>query len=179
MSSKTLDKAMRSKLIEEGLRFLQSPQPFDGSDSEYEGFLRKLVSCLWADGDELYRAGDAATAQRQYGEALDVVEYMEKEGLRCPNSVNECLHVNRAACHLRHKINNSALEDCALALKLNEKNAHACYHRARALRATGSVREAYDSVVICSKLMPQNQQVIALMQELAQALGLRLRKAYI
>ncbi|XP_032816951.2 zinc finger CCCH domain-containing protein 7A isoform X2 [Petromyzon marinus] len=179
MSSKTLDKAMRSKLIEEGLRFLQSPQPFDGSDSEYEGFLRKLVSCLWADGDELYRAGDAATAQRQYGEALDVVEYMEKEGLRCPNSVNECLHVNRAACHLRHNDFGKALEDCALALKLNEKNAHACYHRARALRATGSVREAYDSVVICSKLMPQNQQVIALMQELAQALGLRLRKAYI
>ncbi|CAM9406118.1 unnamed protein product [Lampetra planeri] len=179
MSSKTLDKATRSKLIEEGLWFLQSPQPFDGSDSEYEGFLRKLVSCLWADGDELYRAGDAATAQRQYGEALDVVEYMEKEGLHCPNFVNERLHVNRAACHLRHNDFSKALEDCALALKLNEKNAQACYHRARALRAMGSVREAYDSVVICSKLMPQDQQVIALMQELAQALGLRLRKAYI
>ncbi|KAJ3601201.1 hypothetical protein NHX12_032174, partial [Muraenolepis orangiensis] len=72
-----------------------------------------------------------------------------------------------------------ALKDCETALELNEGNYKAHYRKAKSLREMGKHAEAYDAVAKCSLVVPQDPSVIRLTQELAKALGLKIRKAYV
>uniref|UniRef100_A0A8C5CQN4 Zinc finger CCCH-type containing 7A n=1 Tax=Gadus morhua TaxID=8049 RepID=A0A8C5CQN4_GADMO len=71
------------------------------------------------------------------------------------------------------------LKDCEKALELNEGNYKAHYRKAKSLREMGRHTEAYEAVAKCSLVVPQDPSVIHLTQELAKALGLKIRKAYI
>ncbi|GCB76585.1 hypothetical protein scyTo_0019908, partial [Scyliorhinus torazame] len=72
-----------------------------------------------------------------------------------------------------------ALEDCENTLKLNENNYRALYRKTQALNELGKHKEAYDCIAKFSFAVPQDENVVKLTQELAQKLGLRIRKAYI
>ncbi|XP_025059168.1 zinc finger CCCH domain-containing protein 7A isoform X3 [Alligator sinensis] len=71
------------------------------------------------------------------------------------------------------------LEDCEIALRLNDNNFRALYRKAKALNELGRYKKAYDAVAKCSLAVPQDESVIKLTQELAQKLGLKIRKAYV
>lgn len=47
------------------------------------------------------------------------------------------------------------LEDCEIALRLNENNFRALYRKAKALNELGSYKKAYDAVAKCSLAVPQ------------------------
>uniref|UniRef100_A0A8B9FVF7 Zinc finger CCCH-type containing 7A n=1 Tax=Amazona collaria TaxID=241587 RepID=A0A8B9FVF7_9PSIT len=61
----------------------------------------------------------------------------------------------------------------------NENNFRALYRKAKALNELGRYKKAYDAVAKCSLAVPQDESVIKLTQELAQKLGLKIRKAYV
>ncbi|XP_008563655.1 PREDICTED: zinc finger CCCH domain-containing protein 7A-like, partial [Galeopterus variegatus] len=71
------------------------------------------------------------------------------------------------------------LEDCDTVLSLNANNCKALYRKSKALSDLGRYKEAYDAVAKCSLAVPQDEHVIKLTQELAQKLGLKIRKAYV
>ncbi|XP_042683605.1 zinc finger CCCH domain-containing protein 7A isoform X5 [Centrocercus urophasianus] len=76
-------------------------------------------------------------------------------------------------------LHEKVLEDCEIALRLNENNFRALYRKAKALNELGRYKTAYDAVAKCSLAVPQDESVIKLTQELAQKLGLKIRKAYV
>ncbi|XP_072916414.1 zinc finger CCCH domain-containing protein 7A isoform X2 [Hemitrygon akajei] len=74
---------------------------------------------------------------------------------------------------------NQVLEDCDKALHLNHNNCRALFRKGKSLKELGRHKEAYDVVAKCSLAVPHDDVVIKLTQELAQKLGLKIRKAYI
>ncbi|CAN0357802.1 unnamed protein product [Lampetra planeri] len=170
----------RKKAIKEGLEFLQSPLPFAGSDEEYKGYLHRLVCGLRDEGNQLYREGQALRAHEMYSEALGVCAYMHDiEGFPSESGVVEKLYVNRATCLLGMSQYNDALLDCEEALHRNKMSHKALYRKAKALKAIGKPKEAYEVAVQCSCIISNDQEVFKLVQELAVSLGLRVRKAYV
>ncbi|MGH0184422.1 UNVERIFIED_CONTAM: hypothetical protein FKN15_014874 [Acipenser sinensis] len=71
-----------------------------------------------------------------------------------------------------------AVLDCDQALQLNEGSARALYRKTRALSELERDREAYECSTHCLLTALHNDQVIALAQNLAQKLGLKIRRAY-
>lgn len=179
MSSTSPGTQKRKEEIQKGLHFIQSPLPYPGSQDEYETFLRQLVKNLLEEGNELYRATDYKQALFQYVEALNVAQYAESDDVVISQRLLEHLYVNRATCYFSMGVHEKALEDCESALKLNENNYRALYRKTRALNELGKHKEAYECIAKCSFAVPQDENVVKLTQELAQKLGLRIRKAYI
>ncbi|XP_069764215.1 zinc finger CCCH domain-containing protein 7B isoform X2 [Narcine bancroftii] len=179
MSSSSADAQRRKEEIEKGLHFIQSPLPYPGSQDEYESFLYHLVKNLLEEGNELYREKDYKMALYQYVEALNVAQYAESDGVIISQCLLEHLYVNRATCYFSMGMYEKVLEDCESTLKLNENNYRALYRKTRALNELGKHKEAYECIAKCSFTVPQDENVVKLTQELAQKLGLRIRKAYI
>lgn len=71
-----------------------------------------------------------------------------------------------------------ALEDSEKALGLDGESIRALFRKARALNELGRHKEAYECSSRCSLALPHDENVTQLGQELAQKLGLRVRKAY-
>ncbi|XP_067875533.1 zinc finger CCCH domain-containing protein 7B isoform X3 [Heterodontus francisci] len=179
MSSTSPGRQKRKEEIQKGLHFIQSPLPYPGSQDEYEAFLHQLVKNLLEEGNGLYREANYKLALVQYVEALDVAQYAESDEVVISQRLLEKLYVNRAACYFSMGVYEKALEDCESTLKLNENNYRALYRKTRALNALGKHKEAYECIAKCSFAVPQDENVIKWTQELAQKLGLRIRKAYI
>uniref|UniRef100_A0A4W3H4D3 Zinc finger CCCH-type containing 7B n=1 Tax=Callorhinchus milii TaxID=7868 RepID=A0A4W3H4D3_CALMI len=158
---------------------LRSPLSYPGSQDEYKAFLHQLVKNLLEEGNALYREWEYKAALAQYVEALNVADYAESDGVIISQHLLENLYVNRAACYFFMSAYEKALEDCEHTLKLNENNYRALYRKTRALNEMGKHKEAYDCIAKCSLAVPQDENVVKLTQELAQRLGLRIRKAYI
>ncbi|XP_067830756.1 zinc finger CCCH domain-containing protein 7B isoform X2 [Heptranchias perlo] len=179
MSSTSPGRQKRKEEIQKGLHFIQSPLPYPGSQDEYEAFLHQLVKNLLEEGNGLYREEDYKLALVQYVEALNVAQYAESDEVVISQHLLEKLYVNRAACYFSMGVHEKALEDCESTLKLNENNYRALYRKTRALNELGKHKEAYECIAKCSLAVPQDENVVKLTQELAQKLGLRIRKAYI
>uniref|UniRef100_A0A4W3I1W9 Zinc finger CCCH-type containing 7A n=1 Tax=Callorhinchus milii TaxID=7868 RepID=A0A4W3I1W9_CALMI len=142
-------------------------------------FLQDLVRNLYDDGNDKFRGGNWKDALDQYTEALNVADYASSEDISIVDGVKEKLYTNRASCYLNIGHYNQVLEDCDKALQLNHNNYRALYRKARALKELGRHKEAYNVIAKCSLGVPQDDGVMKLTQELAQILGLKIRKAYI
>ncbi|XP_078388160.1 zinc finger CCCH domain-containing protein 7B-like [Cetorhinus maximus] len=179
MSSTSPGRQKRKEEIQKGLHFIQSPLAYPGSQDEYEAFLHQLIKNLLEEGNGLYREKDYKMALVQYIEALNVAKYAKSEEVVISQRLLEKLYVNRAACYFSMGVYEKALEDCESTLKLNENNYRALYRKTQALNELGKHKEAYECIAKCSLAVPQDENVVKLTQELAQKLGLRIRKAYI
>ncbi|XP_048465352.1 zinc finger CCCH domain-containing protein 7A isoform X3 [Rhincodon typus] len=178
MSNVSKDRSNRWQEIQKGLQFIQSPLPYPGTEREYEVFLQDLVRNLYDEGNDKFRERNWADALNQYTEALNVAHYASEE-VSIVNGVIEKLYANRAACYLNMGLYNQVLDDCDKALQLNDRNYRALYRKGKSLKVLGRHEEAYKVVAECSLAVPQDELVIKLTQELAQKLGLKIRKAYV
>uniref|UniRef100_A0A8D0GSD0 Uncharacterized protein n=1 Tax=Sphenodon punctatus TaxID=8508 RepID=A0A8D0GSD0_SPHPU len=142
-------------------------------------FIRELVRNLFNEGNDAYREGDWGASLNHYTEALSIAEYANSEEINISNEIQEKLHVNRIACYSNMGLHEKVLEDCERVLRLNENNFRALYRKSKALSELGKYKAAYDAVAKCSLAVPQDESVIKLTQEVAQKLGLKIRKAYV
>ncbi|XP_043380504.1 zinc finger CCCH domain-containing protein 7A isoform X3 [Chelonia mydas] len=179
MSSVPEDRSIRQQDIKKGLQFIQSTLPYPGTQEQYELFIRGLVRNLFNEGNDAYREGDWGRSQSHYTEALNISDYANSEEIHISNEILEKLHVNRIACYSNLRLHDKVLENCEIALRLNENNFRALYRKSKALNELGRYKKAYDVVAKCSLAVPQDESVIKLTQELAQKLGLKIRKAYV
>ncbi|XP_026335345.1 zinc finger CCCH domain-containing protein 7B isoform X2 [Ursus arctos] len=171
-----MERQRRKADIEKGLQFIQSTLPL--KQEEYEAFLLKLVQNLFAEGNDLFREKDYKQALVQYMEGLNVADYAASDQVALPQELLCKLHVNRAACYFTMGLYEKALEDSEKALGLDGENIRALFRKARALSELGRHKEAYECSSRCSLARPHDESVTQLGQELAQKLGLRVRKAY-
>ncbi|XP_045866980.1 zinc finger CCCH domain-containing protein 7B isoform X1 [Meles meles] len=171
-----MERQRRKADIEKGLQFIQSTLPL--KQEEYEAFLLKLVQNLFAEGNDLFREKDYKQALVQYMEGLNVADYAASDQVALPQELLCKLYVNRAACYFTMGLYEKALEDSEKALGLDGENIRALFRKARALSELGRHKEAYECSSRCSLARPHDESVTQLGQELAQKLGLRVRKAY-
>uniref|UniRef100_A0A2R9AXV9 Zinc finger CCCH-type containing 7B n=1 Tax=Pan paniscus TaxID=9597 RepID=A0A2R9AXV9_PANPA len=171
-----MERQKRKADIEKGLQFIQSTLPL--KQEEYEAFLLKLVQNLFAEGNDLFREKDYKQALVQYMEGLNVADYAASDQVALPRELLCKLHVNRAACYFTMGLYEKALEDSEKALGLDSESIRALFRKARALNELGRHKEAYECSSRCSLALPHDESVTQLGQELAQKLGLRVRKAY-
>uniref|UniRef100_A0ABI8AEY2 C3H1-type domain-containing protein n=2 Tax=Felis catus TaxID=9685 RepID=A0ABI8AEY2_FELCA len=176
VSERLMERQRRKADIEKGLQFIQSTLPL--KQEEYEAFLLKLVQNLFAEGNDLFREKDYKQALVQYMEGLNVADYAASDQVALPQELLCKLHVNRAACYFTMGLYEKALEDSEKALGLDGENIRALFRKARALSELGRHKEAYECSSRCSLARPHDESVTQLGQELAQKLGLRVRKAY-
>ncbi|XP_042294296.1 zinc finger CCCH domain-containing protein 7A isoform X2 [Sceloporus undulatus] len=179
MSNVSVDRSARLQEIRKGLQFIQSTLPYPGTHEQYEVFIRELVKNLFNEGNDAYREGNWEGSLSHYSEALNIADYASSEGIHISNEILEKLRVNRIVCYSKKGQHDRVLEDCGVVLKLNENNFRALYRKSKALKELGRYKEAYDAVAKCSLAVPQDESVIKLTQELAQKLGLKIRKAYV
>ncbi|KAJ7330041.1 hypothetical protein JRQ81_016215 [Phrynocephalus forsythii] len=171
-----MERQKRKEEIEKGLQFIQSTLPLIQED--YEAFLQKLVQNLFAEGNDLFREKDFKLALVQYVEGLNVADYAASDEVAIPLDLLCKLHVNRAACYFAMGLFEKALEDSEKALGFNKENIRALFRKARCLNELGRHKEAYECNSRCLLSLPHDESVAQLGQELAQKLGLRVRKAY-
>ncbi|XP_014375414.1 zinc finger CCCH domain-containing protein 7A isoform X4 [Alligator sinensis] len=179
MSNVLEDRSIRQQDIKKGLQFIQSTLPYPGTQEQYELFIRELVRNLFNEGNDAYRERDWGGSLSHYTEAINVADYANSEDIHISSEILEKLHVNRIACFSNMGLYEKVLEDCEIALRLNDNNFRALYRKAKALNELGRYKKAYDAVAKCSLAVPQDESVIKLTQELAQKLGLKIRKAYV
>ncbi|XP_042323019.1 zinc finger CCCH domain-containing protein 7B isoform X1 [Sceloporus undulatus] len=171
-----MERQKRKEEIEKGLQFIQSTLPLIQED--YEAFLQKLVRNLLAEGNDLFREKDFKLALVQYVEGLNVAEYATSDEVTIPVDLLCNLYVNRAACYFSMGLYEKALEDSEKALGFDTENIRALFRKARCLNELGRHKEAYECNSRCLLSLPHDESVAQLGQELAQKLGLRVRKAY-
>ncbi|XP_029858022.1 zinc finger CCCH domain-containing protein 7A isoform X1 [Harpia harpyja] len=179
MSNVSEERSTRQQDIKKGLQFIESTLPYPGTQEQYELFIRELVRNLFNEGNDVYREGDWRGSLSHYTEAINIADYANSEEIHVSDDILEKLHVNRIACFSNMGLHEKVLEDCEIALRLNENNFRALYRKAKALNELGRYKKAYDAVAKCSLAVPQDESVIKLTQELAQKLGLKIRKAYV
>ncbi|NWX08000.1 Z3H7A protein, partial [Caloenas nicobarica] len=179
MSNVSEERSARQQNIKKGLQFIESTLPYPGTQEQYELFIRELVRNLFNEGNDVYREGDWRGSLSHYTEAINIADYANSEEIHVSDDILEKLHVNRIACFSNLGLHEKVLEDCEIALRLNENNFRALYRKAKALNELRSYKKAYDAVAKCSLAVPQDESVIKLTQELAQKLGLKIRKAYV
>ncbi|NWU81965.1 Z3H7B protein, partial [Onychorhynchus coronatus] len=146
--------------------------------SAAQAFLQKLVRNLFAEGNDLFREKDFKLSLVQYVEGLNVADYAASDEVTIPKELLCKLHVNRAACYFAMGLYEKALEDSEKALSLDKENIRALFRKARSLNELGRHKEAYECNSRCLLSLPHDESVTQLGQELAQKLGLRVRKAY-
>uniref|UniRef100_A0A8C9G0L5 Zinc finger CCCH-type containing 7B n=1 Tax=Pavo cristatus TaxID=9049 RepID=A0A8C9G0L5_PAVCR len=156
--------------------FFRSTLPL--SQEDYEAVLQKLVRNLFAEGNDLFREKDFKLSLGQYVEGLNVADYAASDEVTIPKELLCKLHVNRAACYFAMGLYEKALEDSEKALGLDKENIRALFRKARSLNELGRHKEAYECNSRCLLSLPHDESVTQLGQELAQKLGLRVRKAY-
>ncbi|XP_062487016.1 zinc finger CCCH domain-containing protein 7B isoform X2 [Pezoporus occidentalis] len=171
-----MERQKRKQEIEKGLQFIQSTLPL--SQEDYEAFLQKLVRNLFAEGNDLFKEKDFKLSLVQYVEGLTVADYAASDEVTIPKELLCKLHVNRAACYFAMGLYEKALEDSEKALSLDKENIRALFRKARSLNELGRHKEAYECNSRCLLSLPHDESVTQLGQELAQKLGLRVRKAY-
>ncbi|XP_057213913.1 zinc finger CCCH domain-containing protein 7B [Triplophysa rosa] len=168
----------RKEDIQKSLAFIQSSLPFPEPES-YEAFLTQLVCNLLDEGNTVFRDGEWRQASKHYTEGINVARYAQSEALVIPTELLEGLYVNRAAAHYHLGEYERGVQDCDSALCLSEGSRRALYRKALCLRELGRLREAYECGTGCLLTAPHDRQVSELAQDLANKLGLKIRKAYV
>ncbi|XP_059386783.1 zinc finger CCCH domain-containing protein 7B-like isoform X3 [Carassius carassius] len=173
-----LERQKRKDEIQKALGFIQSSLPFPEPES-YEAFLTQLVCNLLDEGNAVYRNGEWRQAAIHYSEGVNVARYAQSEALVIPPDLLESLYVNRAAAHYSLGEYERGVQDCDSALCVSEGSRRALYRKALCLRELGRLREAYECGTGCLLTAPHDRQVSELAQDLANKLGLKIRKAYV
>ncbi|XP_016346447.1 zinc finger CCCH domain-containing protein 7B-like [Sinocyclocheilus anshuiensis] len=173
-----LERQKRKEEIQKALGFIQSSLPFPEPEG-YEAFLTQLVCNLLDEGNSVYRDGEWRQAAVHYSEGVNVARYAQSEALVIPPELLESLYVNRAAAHYSLGEFERGVQDCDSALCVSEGSRRALYRKALCLRELGRLREAYECGTGCLLTAPHDRQVSELAQDLANKLGLKIRKAYI
>ncbi|XP_016091910.1 zinc finger CCCH domain-containing protein 7B-like isoform X2 [Sinocyclocheilus grahami] len=173
-----LERQKRKEEIQKALGFIQSSLPFPEPEG-YEAFLTQLVCNLLDEGNSVYRDGEWRQAALHYSEGVNVARYAQSEALVIPPELLESLYVNRAAAHYSLGEFERGVQDCDSALCVSEGSRRALYRKALCLRELGRLREAYECGTGCLLTAPHDRQVSELAQDLANKLGLKIRKAYI
>ncbi|XP_067285182.1 zinc finger CCCH domain-containing protein 7B [Pseudorasbora parva] len=172
------ERLKRKEEIQKALGFIQSSLPFPEPEG-YEAFLTQLVCNLLDEGNAVYRDGEWRQAAFHYGEGVNVARYAQSEALVIPPELLESLYVNRAAAHYSLGEYDRGVQDCDSALCVSEGSRRALYRKALCLRELGRLREAYECGTGCLLTAPHDRQVSELAQDLANKLGLKIRKAYV
>ncbi|XP_012670099.1 zinc finger CCCH domain-containing protein 7B isoform X2 [Clupea harengus] len=172
------ERQKRKEEIQKALGFIQSSLPFPEPEG-YEAFLTQLVCNLLDEGNATFRDGEWRQAAVNYSEGVNVARYAQSEALVIPPELLESLYVNRAAAHHHTGDYERGVQDCDSALCVSEGSRRALYRKALCLREMGRLREAYECGTGCLLTAPQDRQVSELAQELANKLGLKIRKAYV
>lgn len=173
-----LERQKRKEEIQKALGFIQSSLPFPEPEG-YEAFLTQLVCNLLDEGNAVYRNGEWRQASVHYSEGVNVARYAQSEALVIPPELLESLYVNRAAAHYSLGEYERGVQDCESALCVTEGSRRALYRKALCLRELGRLREAYECGTGCLLTAPHDRQVSELAQDLANKLGLKIRKAYV
>ncbi|XP_021335972.2 zinc finger CCCH domain-containing protein 7B [Danio rerio] len=173
-----LERQKRKEEIQKALGFIQSSLPFPEPEG-YEAFLTQLVCNLLDEGNAVYRDGEWRQAAVHYSEGVNVARYAQSEALVIPPELLESLYVNRAAAHYSLGEYERGVQDCDSALCVSEGSRRALYRKALCLRDQGRFREAYECGTGCLLTAPHDRQVSELAQDLANKLGLKIRKAYV
>ncbi|XP_073722948.1 zinc finger CCCH domain-containing protein 7B [Misgurnus anguillicaudatus] len=172
------ERQKRKDDIQKALGFIQSSLPFPEPES-YEAFLTQLVCNLLDEGNAVFRDGEWRQASVHYSEGVNVARYAQSEALVIPAELLEGLYVNRAAAHYKLGEFERAVQDCDMALCVSEGSRRALFRKALCLRELGRLREAYECGTGCLLSAPHDRQVSELAQDLANKLGLKIRKAYV
>ncbi|MCJ8738469.1 hypothetical protein PDJAM_G00036350 [Pangasius djambal] len=172
------ERQKRKEEIEKALGFIQSSLPFPDPDG-YETFLTQLVCNLLDEGNTVFREGDWRQAIVHYSEGVNVARYAQSEALVLPPELLESLYVNRASAHYSLEEYEQGAQDCDCALAVSEGSRRALYRKALCLRELGRFREAYECGTGCLLASPHDRQVSELAKDLANKLGLKIRKAYV
>ncbi|TRZ02267.1 hypothetical protein DNTS_034039 [Danionella cerebrum] len=162
------ERQKRKEEIQKSLGFIQSSLPFPEPEG-YEAFLTQLVCNLLDEGNAVYRDGEWRQAALHYSEGVNVARYAQSEALVIPNELLESLY--REFEH--------GVQDCDSALCVSEGSRRALYRKALCLRELGRLRDAYECGTGCLLTAPHDRQVSELAQDLANKLGLKIRKAYV
>ncbi|XP_051968603.1 zinc finger CCCH domain-containing protein 7B [Xyrauchen texanus] len=172
------ERQKRKEEIQKALGFIQSSLPFPEPEG-YEAFLTQLVCNLLDEGNAVFRDGEWRQADVHYSEGVNVARYAQSEALVIPPELLESLYVNRAAAHYSVGEFERGVQDCDSALCVSEGSRRALYRKALCLRELGRLREAYECGTGCLLTAPHDRQVSELAQDLANKLGLKIRKAYV
>ncbi|XP_028843840.1 zinc finger CCCH domain-containing protein 7B isoform X1 [Denticeps clupeoides] len=172
------ERQKRREEIDKALSFIQSSLPFPEPEG-YEVFLTQLVCNLLDEGNAVFRDGEWRQAAMNYTEGVNVARYAQSEALVIPSELLESLYVNRAAAYYHLGDYERGVQDCDSALCVSEGSRRALYRKALSLRELGHFREAYECGTGCLLSAPHDRQVSELAQDLANKLGLKIRKAYI
>ncbi|KAK6328355.1 hypothetical protein J4Q44_G00003330 [Coregonus suidteri] len=173
-----MERQKRREEIQKAMGFIQSSLPFPEPDN-YAAFLTQLVCNLLEEGNTVFRDGEWRQAAQNYSEGVNVARYAQAEALVIPPELLESLYVNRAAAHFQFGEFERGVQDCDGALCVCEGSRKALYRKALCLRELGRLREAYECGTRCLLTAPHDRQVGELAQDLANKLGLKVRKAYI
>uniref|UniRef100_A0A8C7NTJ8 Zinc finger CCCH-type containing 7B n=1 Tax=Oncorhynchus mykiss TaxID=8022 RepID=A0A8C7NTJ8_ONCMY len=144
-----------------------------------QGFLTQLVCNLLDEGNAMFREGEWQQAIKDFSEGVNVAHYAQAESLEIPSALLESLYFNRAAAYHSMGEYEQGVQDCDSALALCKDSCRALYRKALCLRELGRFREAYNCSTGCLLTTPNDKHVYELAQELANKLGLKIRKAYI
>ncbi|XP_035766703.1 zinc finger CCCH domain-containing protein 7B-like [Neolamprologus brichardi] len=144
-----------------------------------EDFLTQLVCNLLDEGNAFFRDGQCEQAVKEFSEGLNVSCYAETEEIKIPEALLESLYVNRAAVYHSLGEYEQGVLDCNSALEVCKDSRRALYKKALCLKGLGKYKEAYDCSASYLLINPQDQQVNELAQELANHLGLKIRKPYV
>ncbi|CDQ93393.1 unnamed protein product [Oncorhynchus mykiss] len=173
-----MERQKRREEIQKAMGFIQSSLPFPEPEN-YAAFLTQLVCNLLDEGNTVFRDGEWRQAAQHYSEGVNVARYAQAEALVIPPELLESLYVNRAAAHSQFGEFERGVQDCDSALCVCEGSRRALYRKALCLRELGRLREAYECGTGCLLTAPHDRQVGELAQDLANKLGLKVRKAYI
>uniref|UniRef100_A0AAZ3REG4 C3H1-type domain-containing protein n=1 Tax=Oncorhynchus tshawytscha TaxID=74940 RepID=A0AAZ3REG4_ONCTS len=143
------------------------------------GFLTQLVCDLLDEGNAMFREGEWQQAIKDFSEGVNVAHYAQAESLEIPSALLESLYFNRAAAYHSMGEYEQGVQDCDSALALCKDSCRALYRKALCLRELGRFREAYNCSTGCLLTTPNDKHVYDLAQELANKLGLKIRKAYV
>ncbi|XP_070296108.1 zinc finger CCCH domain-containing protein 7B [Salvelinus sp. IW2-2015] len=173
-----LDRQKRQEGIQNALGFIQSSLPYPKPEG-YKGFLTQLVCNLLDEGNAMFREGEWQQAINDFSEGVNVTHYAQAETLEIPSALLESLYFNRAAAYHSMGEYEQGVQDCDSALALCKDSCRALYRKALCLRELGRFREAYNCSTGCLLTTPNDKHVYELAQELANKLGLKIRKAYV
>ncbi|XP_031690138.1 zinc finger CCCH domain-containing protein 7B [Oncorhynchus kisutch] len=173
-----MDRQKRQEGIQNALGFIQSSLPYPKPEG-YKGFLTQLVCDLLDEGNAMFREGEWQQAIKDFSEGVNVAHYAQAESLEIPSALLESLYFNRAAAYHSMGEYEQGVQDCDSALALCKDSCRALYRKALCLRELGRFREAYNCSTGCLLTTPNDKHVYELAQELANKLGLKIRKAYI
>uniref|UniRef100_A0A8C7TBJ1 Zinc finger CCCH-type containing 7B n=1 Tax=Oncorhynchus mykiss TaxID=8022 RepID=A0A8C7TBJ1_ONCMY len=173
-----MDRQKRQEGIQNALGFIQSSLPYPKPEG-YKGFLTQLVCDLLDEGNAMFREGEWQQAIKDFSEGVNVAHYAQAESLEIPSALLESLYFNRAAAYHSMGEYEQGVQDCDSALALCKDSCRALYRKALCLRELGRFREAYNCSTGCLLTTPNDKHVYELAQELANKLGLKIRKAYV